>query len=79
VTHNEVQAQLAAAQDEATMLRRELSVAKERLRAEQATTAAWRARAVMNEARYDDAIAACQRLQLENETLQRQQPRSADA
>jgi hypothetical protein len=72
VTHNEVQAQLAAAKDEATALRRELSVARERLRAEQATTAAWRARAVMNEARYDDAIAACQRLRAENEALQRE-------
>jgi hypothetical protein len=72
MTHNEAQQQLAAARDEATMLRRELSVARERLRAEQATTEAWRRKAIASERSYYDALAACQRLRLENETLQRQ-------
>ena len=73
MTHNEAQQQLAVAQDEATMLRRELSVARERLRAEQATTEARRRKAIASERSYGDALAACQRLRLENETLQRQQ------
>ena len=79
LTHNEVQQQLAAARDEATMLRRELSVARERLRAEQATTEARRRKAIASERSYDDALDACQRLRLKNETLQRQQQRRPSA